>query len=74
MSLELGAQRLGVFQSPMQGGDFLAGAGEFVLKQAQAPGLTSLTCRGLGEADTSLICFGTRFVQRAAQLLEPALE
>jgi hypothetical protein len=63
-----------VFQAAVQRGDFLAGAGEFVLKQAQAPGLTGLTCRSLGEADTSLICFGTRFVERAAQLLEPALE
>jgi len=48
MSLEFGAQRLGVFQSPVQRSDFLAGAGDFVLEQAQAPGLTGLTGRSLG--------------------------
>ena len=74
MSLELGAQRLGVFQSPMQGGDFLTGAGDLVLEQAHAPGLTGLTSRSLGEPDAGLICFGTRLVERAAQLLETALE
>ena len=74
MSLELGAQRLGVFQSPVQRSDFLAGAGDFVLEQAQAPGLTGLTGRSLGETDAGLICFGTRLVERAAQLLETALE
>ena len=74
MSLLLGAQRLGLFQSPVQRGDFLTGAGDLVLEQAQATGLTRLTGRSLGEANTGLICFGTRFVERAAQLLEPALE
>ena len=74
MSLELGAQRLGVLQAPVQRGDFLTHAGDFVLKQAQTPGLTGLTGRSLGEPDAGLIGFGTRFVERAAQLLEPALE
>lgn len=74
MSLELGAQRLGVFQSPVQRGDFLTRAGDLVLEQAQAPGLTGLTGRSLGEPDAGLICFGTRLVERAAQLLKPALE
>lgn len=74
MSLELGAQRLGVFQSPVQRGDFLTRAGDLVLEQAHAPGLTGLTGRSLGEPDAGLICFGTRFVERAAQLLKPALE
>ena len=74
MSLELGAQRLGVFQSPVQGGDFLTGAGDLVLKQAQTPGFTGLTGRSLGEPSAGLIRFGTRLVERAAQLLESALE
>ena len=74
MSLELGAQRLGVFQSPVQRGDFLTGAGDFVLEQAQTPGLTGLTGKSLGEPHAGLICFGTRLVERAAQLLKPALE
>lgn len=74
MSLLFGAQRLGVFQSPVQGGDFLAGAGDLVLEQAHAPSLAGLTGRGLGEPNAGLIGFGARFVERAAQLLEPALE
>jgi hypothetical protein len=74
MSLELGAQRLGVFQSPVQRDDFLTSAGDLVLEQAQAPGLGGLTGRGLGKPDAGLIRFGTRLVERAAQLLEAALE
>jgi len=74
MSLELGAQRLGVFQSPVQRGDFRTGAGDLVLEHAQALGFTGLTGRSLGEPDAGLIGFGARFVERAAQLLEPALE
>jgi len=41
MSLELGAQRLGVFQSPVQRGDFRTGAGDLVLEHAQALGFTA---------------------------------
>src|SRR6266850_4605946 len=74
MSLELGAQRLGVFQSPVQRGDFRTGAGDLVLEHAQALGFTDLTGRSLGEPDAGLIGFGARLVERAAQLLEPALE
>jgi hypothetical protein len=74
MSLELGAQRLGVFQSPVQCGDFLTGAGDLVLEHAQATSLTGLAGRSLGEPDAGLIGFGARLVERAAQLLEPALE
>ena len=74
MSLELGAQRLGVFQSPVQRGNFLTGAGDLVLEQGHAPGLPGLTGRGLGEPDAGLIGFGARFVERTAQLLEPAFE
>jgi hypothetical protein len=74
MSLEFGAQRLGVFQSPVQRGDFFTGAGDFVLEHTQALGFTGLTGRSLGEPDAGLIGFGARFVERAAQLLEPALE
>jgi len=74
MSLEFGAQRLGVFQSPVQRGDFRAGAGNLVLDHAQALGFTGLTGRSLGEADAGLIGVGARFVERAAQLFEPALE
>ena len=73
MSLELGAQRLGVFQSPVQRGDFFTGAGDLVLEHAQTPGFTGLTGRSLGEPDAGLIGFGTCLVERAAQLLEPAL-
>ena len=58
----------------MQRGDFLTGAGDFVLEQAQAPGLTGLPGRSLGEPDAGLIGFGTRLVERAAQLVKPALE
>lgn len=58
----------------MQRGDFLTGAGDLVLEEAHAPGLTGLTGRGLGEPDAGLIGFGARFVERAAQLLEPAFE
>ena len=74
MSLELGAQRLGVFQSPVQRGDFFTGAGDLVLEHAQTPGFTGLTGRSLGEPNAGLIGFGTRLVERAAQLLETALE
>src|SRR6266850_2896776 len=74
MSLELGAQRLGVFQSPVQRGDFRSGAGDLVLEHAQALGFTDLTGRSLGEPDPGLIGFGARLVERAAQLLEPTLE
>ena len=74
MSLELGAQRLGVFQPPVQRGDFLTGAGDFVLEQVQATGFTGLAGRSRGEPDAGLIRFGTRFVERAAQLVKPALE
>jgi hypothetical protein len=63
-----------VFQSPVQPGDFLTGAGELVLEQAQATSLTGLAGRSLGEPDAGLICFGTRLVERAAQLVKPALE
>src|SRR6266545_377977 len=69
-----GAQRLGVFQSPVQRGDFRTGAGDLVLEHAQALGFTDLTGRSLGEPDAGLIGFGARLVERAAQLLEPALE
>lgn len=58
----------------MQGGDFLTRAGDLVLEQAQATSLTGLTGRSLGEPNAGLIRFGTRLVERAAQLLEPALE
>jgi hypothetical protein len=74
MSLELGAQRLGVFQPPVQRGDVRAGAGDLVLDHAQALGFTGLTGGSLGEPDAGLIGFGARLVERAAQLLEPALE
>jgi len=74
MSLELGAQRLGVFQSPVHRGDFRTGAGDLVLNRAQALGFTGLTGRSLGEPDAGLIGFGARLVERAAQLLKPALE
>ena len=74
MSLELGAQRLGVFQSPVQRGDFLAGAGDLVLEQAQAAGFTGLAGESFGEPDAGLISFDARLIERAAQLLEPALE
>ena len=63
-----------MLESPVQRGEFITREGELVLEQAQAPGLTGLTGRSLGEPDAGLICFGTRFVERAAQLLEPALE
>jgi len=58
----------------VQRGDFLTRAGDFVLQQAQAPGLTGLTGRSLSEADAGLIGFGARLVERAAQLFEPTLE
>ena len=74
MSLELGAQRLGVLQSPVHRGDFRTGAGDLVLNRAQALGFTGLTGRSLGETDAGLIGFGARLVERAAQLLEPTLE
>src|SRR5258705_3841972 len=74
MSLELGAQRLGLFQSPMQRGDCGTGAGDLVWEHAQAQVSTGLTGRSLGERDAGLIGFGARLVERAAQLLEPALE
>jgi hypothetical protein len=44
------------------------------LDDAQALGFTGLTGRSLGEPDAGLIGFGARLVERAAQLLEPALE
>src|SRR5436309_14931219 len=74
MSLELGAQRLGLFQPPVQRGDFRTGAGDLVLEHAQALGFTGLTGRSLGESDAGLIGFGAHLVERTAQLLEPALE
>ena len=58
----------------MQGGDFLTGPGNLVLEQAETTSLAGLTGRSGGEPDAGLICFGARFVERAAQLLEPALE
>ena len=58
----------------MQRGDFRTGAGDLVLEHAQALGFTGLTGRSLGESDAGLIGFGARLVERAAQLLEPALE
>src|SRR5882762_8790629 len=58
----------------MQRGDFRTGAGDLVLDHAQALGFTGLTGRSLGEPDAGLIGFGARLVERAAQLLEPALE
>jgi len=58
----------------VQRGDFRAGAGEFVLEHAQALGFSGLTGESLGESDAGLISFGARLVERAAQLLEPALE
>ncbi|PYP13378.1 MAG: hypothetical protein DMD54_16925 [Gemmatimonadetes bacterium] len=63
-----------MFQSPVQRGDFRTGAGDLVLDDAQALGFTGLTGRSLGEPDAGLIGFGARLVERAAQLLEPALE
>jgi len=42
-----------VFQAPVQRGDFLTRAGDFVLEQAQAPGLTGLTGRSLSEPDAA---------------------
>lgn len=74
MSLELGAQRFGVFQSPMQGGDFFTGAGDFVLEYAEALGLGGFTGGSLGDPDAGLIGFGARLVERSAELLEPALQ
>ncbi len=58
----------------MQRGDFLTRAGDFVLEQAPRPSLTGLTGRGLGEPDAGLIGLGACLVERAAQLLQPALE
>jgi len=58
----------------VQRGDFRTGAGDLVLEHAQALGFTGLTGRSLGEPDARLIGFGARLVERAAQLLEPALE
>ncbi len=68
-----------MFQSPVQRGDFRTGAGDLVLEHAQALGFAGLTGRSLGESDAGLIDagligFGARLVERAAQLLEPALE
>ena len=74
MSLQSGAEGLGVFESPMQGGDLLTGLGDFVLENAKTPSLAGLTGRRLGEPDPGQIRFGTRLVDRAAQLLQPALE
>src|ERR1700719_2520952 len=74
MSLQFGAQRLGVFQSPVQGGDLLTGLGDLVLEQAETLSLADLTRRGLGEPDAGQVRFGTRLVECAAQLLQPALE
>src|SRR6266550_5895957 len=50
------------------------GAGDLVLEHAQALGFTGLTGCSLGESDAGLIGFGARLVERAAHLLEPALE
>jgi len=58
----------------MQGGNFLAGLGDLVLEQAETLSLADLTRRGLGEPDAGQVRFGTRLVERAAQLLQPALE
>jgi hypothetical protein len=74
MSLEFGAQRLGLFQSSVQRSDFGTGAGDLVLDHAQALRFTGLTGRSFGEPDAGLIGFGARLVERAAQLLEPTLE
>jgi hypothetical protein len=74
MSLDLGAQRLGLFQSPVERGDFRTGASDLVLDYAQALGFSGLTGGSLGEPDAGLIGFGARLVERSAQLLEPTLE
>ena len=74
MSLEFGAQRLGVFQSPVQGGDLFTGLRDLLLKEAETLSLADLTRGGLSEPHTGQVCLGTRFVERAAQLLQPALE
>ena len=74
MSLKFGAQRLGVLQSPVQGGDLFTGLGDFVLELAETLSLGDLTGCRLGEPDAGQIRFGTRLVERAAQLLQPALE
>ena len=66
MSLELGAQRLGVFQSPVQGGDLFTGLGDLDLEQAETLSLAGLTRSGFGEPDAGQIGFGTRLVERAA--------
>ena len=66
MALEFGAQRLGMFESPVQGGDLLTGLGDLFLEQAETPSLAGLTGRGLGESDAGQIRLGTRLVERAA--------
>jgi hypothetical protein len=63
-----------VFESPVQRCDFFAGAGDLVLEHTEAPRFAGLTGGSLGEPDAGLIGFGARLVERAAQLLEPALE
>jgi len=60
------------FQSPVQGGDFRTGAATSSWSTLSA-GFSDLSGRRLGEPD-GLIGFGARLVERAAQLLEPALE
>src|SRR3989454_2884002 len=50
------------------------GRGRPRLGPRSGAGFTGLTGRSLGEPDAGLIGFGARLVERAAQLLEPALE
>ena len=63
-----------MFQSPVQGGDLLTGLGDLALEHAETLSLAGLTGGRLGEPDAGQVGFGTRLVERAAQLLQPALE
>jgi len=63
-----------VLQSPVQGGDLFTGLGDLVLEQAETLSLADLPRRGLGEPDAGQVRFGTRLIERAAQLLQPTLE
>ena len=58
----------------MQGGDLFTGLGDLVLEQGEALSLADLTRRSLGQPDAGQVRLGTRLVERAAQLLQPALE
>ncbi|HET8712314.1 MAG TPA: hypothetical protein VFM23_01370 [Gemmatimonadales bacterium] len=74
MSLEFGAERLGVFQSAMQGGNFFTGAGKLRLECAEALRFAGFAGGRFGEPDAGLIGFGTRFIEGAAELFQPTLQ